>query len=89
MFYQSDITEPFVLRDGHLDVPAGPGLGVTPLPGRLAEVTSSVEWIGLAAPSLPSGRPSSASRPTSVAILRLSYPRFRDSTLLSCLPWTR
>ena len=28
-----DITEPFVLRDGHLDVPAGPGLGVTPLPG--------------------------------------------------------
>ena len=47
-YYKSDITEPFVLRDGHLDVPAGPGLGVTPLPGRLAEVTSSVEWIDLA-----------------------------------------
>jgi O-succinylbenzoate synthase len=47
-YYQSDITEPFVLRDGHLDVPDGPGLGVTPLPGRLAEVTASVEWIDLA-----------------------------------------
>ncbi len=33
-YYKTDITEPFVLSaDGHLDVPAGPGLGVTPLPG--------------------------------------------------------
>jgi len=47
-YYHADITEPFVLRDGHLDVPAGPGLGVTPLPDRLAEVTASVEWIDLA-----------------------------------------
>ena len=31
-YYHCDITEPFVLRDGHLDVPTGPGLGVTPLP---------------------------------------------------------
>jgi O-succinylbenzoate synthase len=46
-YYQADITEPFVLRDGHLDVPTGPGLGVTPLPGRLAEVTTSSEWIEL------------------------------------------
>jgi O-succinylbenzoate synthase len=46
-YYQADITEPFVLRDGHLDVPTGPGLGVTPLPGRLAEVTRSAEWIAL------------------------------------------
>ncbi|HEX4831174.1 MAG TPA: o-succinylbenzoate synthase [Trebonia sp.] len=44
-YYQADITEPFTLRDGHLDVPAGPGLGVTPVPDRLAEVTRSTEWI--------------------------------------------
>ena len=29
-FYATDITEPFVLRDGGLDVPRGPGLGVEP-----------------------------------------------------------
>jgi O-succinylbenzoate synthase len=46
-YYHCDITPPFVLRDGHLDVPAGPGLGVTPLPDRLAEVTTSVEWVDL------------------------------------------
>jgi o-succinylbenzoate synthase len=46
-YYQADITEPFLLRDGHLDVPPGPGLGVTPLPARLAEVTTSTEWIPL------------------------------------------
>ena len=27
-YYQKDITHPFVLRDGRLDVPTGPGLGV-------------------------------------------------------------
>jgi o-succinylbenzoate synthase len=27
-YYQRDITEPFVLHDGRLDVPTGPGLGV-------------------------------------------------------------
>ncbi|MEV4754302.1 o-succinylbenzoate synthase [Micromonospora sp. NPDC049559] len=41
-FYTTDLTEPFVLRDGGLDVPAGPGLGVAPLPDVLAEVTRSV-----------------------------------------------
>jgi O-succinylbenzoate synthase len=44
-YYRSDITSPFVLRDGHLDVPAGPGLGVTPVPERLADVTTTAEWI--------------------------------------------
>ena len=29
-FYREDITEPFVLEDGHIAVPQGPGLGVTP-----------------------------------------------------------
>jgi O-succinylbenzoate synthase len=46
-YYQSDITAPFRLRDGHLDVPTGPGLGVTPIPERLAEVTTATEWVAL------------------------------------------
>ncbi|MBW0102226.1 o-succinylbenzoate synthase [Pseudonocardia sp. KRD291] len=44
-FYATDITEPFVLRDGHLDVPTGPGLGVEPLPDVLAGFTTAVEEI--------------------------------------------
>jgi o-succinylbenzoate synthase len=46
-YYRSDITAPFQLRDGHLDVPTGPGLGVTPIPERLAEVTTATEWVAL------------------------------------------
>jgi o-succinylbenzoate synthase len=46
-YYKTDITEPFVLADGHLPVPTGPGLGVTPLPEELAAVTLSTEWISL------------------------------------------
>ena len=34
-------------RDGHLDVPTGPGLGVTPIPEVLDAVTTSTEWIAL------------------------------------------
>lgn len=44
-YYRSDITEPFVLDEGHLAVPQGAGLGVTPLPDALAEVTTSTEWV--------------------------------------------
>ena len=29
-FYAEDITEPFVIEDGHIAVPQGPGFGVTP-----------------------------------------------------------
>ncbi|MFF1699722.1 o-succinylbenzoate synthase [Streptomyces sp. NPDC058257] len=46
-FYRTDITEPFVLADGHLAVPDGPGLGVAPLPDALEEVTVDTEWIPL------------------------------------------
>jgi O-succinylbenzoate synthase len=46
-YYRADVTEPFVLSDGHLTVPAGPGLGVEPLPDRLAEITTSTEWLPL------------------------------------------
>ncbi|GAA1609387.1 o-succinylbenzoate synthase [Actinoplanes couchii] len=41
-YFSTDITDPFILEDGHLRVPQGPGLGVTPLPDVLAEVTTSV-----------------------------------------------
>ncbi|GIH45504.1 O-succinylbenzoate synthase [Microbispora rosea] len=44
-FYQTDITEPIVMADGHIAVPAGPGLGVTPIPEVLDAVTTSAEWI--------------------------------------------
>jgi O-succinylbenzoate synthase len=44
-YYRTDITEPFVVRDGHLDVPAGPGTGVDPLAGELAQVTRSTQWL--------------------------------------------
>ncbi len=46
-FYRTDITEPFVIHDGHLTVPTGPGLGVTPIPEILEQVTTSVEKITL------------------------------------------
>ncbi|HEX6489017.1 MAG TPA: o-succinylbenzoate synthase [Candidatus Dormibacteraeota bacterium] len=44
-YFREDITEPFVLRNGQLDVPAGPGLGVEPRPGILREVTTSIETV--------------------------------------------
>ncbi|MBB2914634.1 O-succinylbenzoate synthase [Streptosporangium becharense] len=46
-YFATDVTEPFELRDGHLDVPTGPGIGVAPLPDLLREVTVSTEWIDL------------------------------------------
>ena len=44
-FFTTDLTEPLVLRDGGLDVPTGPGLGVTPLPDRLEAFTVHTEWL--------------------------------------------
>ncbi|MFD4639032.1 o-succinylbenzoate synthase [Lentzea sp. NPDC058436] len=44
-YYATDITEPFVLKDGHLEVPDGPGLGVAPLPDVLAAVTTAVSEV--------------------------------------------
>ncbi|MFM7147992.1 MAG: enolase C-terminal domain-like protein, partial [Actinomycetales bacterium] len=39
-FYAQDITEPFIMDgDGMMDVPDRPGLGVTPIPEVLAELT--------------------------------------------------
>ena len=43
-FYRQDLTTaPFVLEDGHVRVPVGPGLGVQPDPDVLAALTVSVE----------------------------------------------
>lgn len=46
-YYRTDITEPFVVRDGHLDVPNAPGIGVEPDTERLAAVSTSSEWVEL------------------------------------------
>ena len=42
-YFAEDLTEPFVLDAGHLRVPSGPGLGVSPRPEVLQAVTTSVE----------------------------------------------
>jgi O-succinylbenzoate synthase len=39
------VTTPFVLEDGHLSVPTGPGIGVSPIPEVLKELTTSTETI--------------------------------------------
>jgi O-succinylbenzoate synthase len=44
-YYERDITEPFVLDEGRLRVPTGTGIGVTPLPDVLADVTTTVRTL--------------------------------------------
>jgi o-succinylbenzoate synthase len=44
-YYHRDITEPFVLSEGRLKVPTGPGLGVNVDLDYLAEITSSTEMV--------------------------------------------
>ncbi|HKC18932.1 MAG TPA: o-succinylbenzoate synthase, partial [Candidatus Dormibacteraeota bacterium] len=44
-YYKRDITEPFVLHDGRLSVPTGPGLGVTVDREFLESITSSIETL--------------------------------------------
>ncbi|AGL16836.1 o-succinylbenzoate synthase [Actinoplanes sp. N902-109] len=46
-YFRTDLTAPFVLRDGHLPVPDAPGIGVTPDPAVLAAVTTATEWLPL------------------------------------------
>ncbi len=45
-FFAEDITEEIVMHDGVVDVPAGPGFGVTIDPDRLAKFTTGVMEIG-------------------------------------------
>ncbi len=42
-YYAEDVTEPFVLRDGRLAVPTGPGIGVVPIPENLRSMTVAAE----------------------------------------------
>jgi O-succinylbenzoate synthase len=42
-YYHRDVTAPFVLVDGHIAVPDGPGIGVTPDPDVLAALGATVE----------------------------------------------
>jgi O-succinylbenzoate synthase len=45
-YYHRDITEPFVLVDGRLKVPEGPGLGVNVDLAYLEEITTSSQLVG-------------------------------------------
>jgi o-succinylbenzoate synthase len=40
-YFAEDLTEPFVMVDGRLEVPSGPGLGVQPRPDALARFTTA------------------------------------------------
>ncbi len=44
-YYAEDITPPFRLVDGHVAVPAGPGIGVQPDEEALTVFTRTAEWI--------------------------------------------
>ncbi|MDJ0338056.1 o-succinylbenzoate synthase [Cryobacterium sp. PH31-O1] len=44
-YYAQDLTAPFVLEEGHLRVPTGPGIGVEVLPDVLADLTASTSNI--------------------------------------------
>ena len=44
-YFSEDITAPFVLRDGQIDVPRGPGLGVEVVEATLEAFTSETEVI--------------------------------------------
>jgi o-succinylbenzoate synthase len=45
-YFHRDVTAPFVLQDGHLAVPSGPGIGVDPDRAALDSVTIQSEWTG-------------------------------------------
>jgi O-succinylbenzoate synthase len=44
-YFRQDVTAPFVLADGHLDVPDGPGIGVDIDRAALASLTTSVKMV--------------------------------------------
>jgi O-succinylbenzoate synthase len=47
-YFHRDVTTPFVLRDGHLDLPIGPGIGIDPDLGYLDSITSRVDTVLIA-----------------------------------------
>jgi o-succinylbenzoate synthase len=44
-YFARDVTAPFVLENGRLRVPTGPGIGVDPIPDVLESLTTSTEFI--------------------------------------------
>lgn len=44
-YFETDLTEPFVLVDGYIDVPTGPGIGVDPIPEIVERFAVSREWV--------------------------------------------
>jgi o-succinylbenzoate synthase len=46
-YFAQDVTAPFELRDGHVDVPSGPGIGAEVLPDVLDEFTVSTSAVPL------------------------------------------
>jgi o-succinylbenzoate synthase len=44
-YFETDTTEPFVLVDGHIDVPTDPGIGVDPIREVVDRFTVSTEWV--------------------------------------------
>ncbi|WP_084704537.1 o-succinylbenzoate synthase [Phaeacidiphilus oryzae] len=44
-YFRQDLTEPFTVADGRIAVPDGPGIGVTPIPEVLAELTVRRETV--------------------------------------------
>jgi O-succinylbenzoate synthase len=48
-FFAEDITPPVTMKDGYVEVPTGPGLGVEPIPDLLARATTDVVTLARAA----------------------------------------
>ena len=44
-YFAEDLTEPFVLQDGHLPVPTTPGIGTDPLPDTLRRFTTAARTL--------------------------------------------
>jgi O-succinylbenzoate synthase len=44
-YFETDLTEPFVLVDGHISVPTGPGIGIDPIPEIIERFAVSREWV--------------------------------------------
>jgi O-succinylbenzoate synthase len=44
-FFRHDITEPFMMEDGRITIPTGPGIGVEPIPEVLERFTTARELI--------------------------------------------
>jgi len=46
-YYKEDVTQPFVLDNGQLHVPTGPGIGVEPIAANLAQMSTGKQQIEL------------------------------------------